>query len=162
MMRAMVRTAGCATALCGVCALSACGSSDFASYLIDGTADHALTLIRDKAYLWSDGWDLDLVVTSQPDCQRRHALKRSGDGNFKLNVYRSAEGAYILKQGKRWYVTELHSCRLQQYEEAPPAPGDLIGSFETRGGPLHFSPATAESKATAEESTPESPPAAPR
>jgi hypothetical protein len=151
--------AGHGLALCVAALLGACGGNDSASYLIDGTGDHALTLFRDKAFLWSDGWDLQLVVTNQPDCQRRHTLKRGGDGNFKLTVYRSGDGAYILKQGKRWYVTELRSCRLQQYEEAPPAPGDPIGAFDAKGGVLHFSPAMADAKSTPDDSPQEPAPA---
>ena len=129
--------------------LAACGSNDSASYLVDGTAEHALTLVRDKAYFWSGSWDLELVVANQPDCQRRHSLKPAAEGNFKLTVYRSGDGALILKQGKRWYVTDLRSCRLQQYAEQPPAPGEPIGIFEAKGAPLHFSLATAQSKADA-------------
>jgi hypothetical protein len=141
-----------AAALFSVCLLSACGSSDSTSYLIDGTADHALSLFRDKPFFWSDSWNLELVVTSQPDCQRRHVLKRGPDGNFKLLVYRTGDGAFILKQGKRWYVTELSKCQLQQFPEPPPVPGELIGLFEAKGGPLHFSLATADNKGATEAS----------
>jgi hypothetical protein len=123
--------------------LGGCGSNDSASYLVDGTADRALSLFRDKAFPWSSSWNLQLVVTAQPDCQRRHTLKRAADGRFSVSVYRTPDGAYILNQGKRWYVTELRNCQLQQYEEPPPAPGDLVGAFEQHGGELGFVAAAA-------------------
>jgi hypothetical protein len=144
-----------ATVLCSACLLSACGSADSTSYLIDGTADHALSLFRDKPFFWSDSWNLELVVTSQPDCQRRHVLKRGADGNFKMLVYRTQDGAFILKQGKRWYVTEIRKCQLQQFPEPPPEPGELVGQFEAKGVPLRFSLATPDSKAAAAENSQE-------
>ena len=54
-------------------ALAGCGSTDMASMPIQGS-DHSLTLVREKPYAWSAGWDLAVVVTRMPDCQRRHHL----------------------------------------------------------------------------------------
>jgi hypothetical protein len=116
--------------------LSAC-SSESSSYMIDG-GDRALTLVRDKPYLWSGSWEMDLVVTNLPDCQRRHKLKNAGDGNFKLQVFRPQEGGYILHHGKRWYVVELRGCQLQAYVEPPNEPGELMGTFEARDEPVRF------------------------
>jgi hypothetical protein len=116
--------------------LSAC-SSESSSYLIDG-GDTALTLLRDKPYLWSSSWEMALVVTHLPECQRRHKLKSAGDGNFKMEVYRPPEGGYILHHGKRWYVAELRGCQLQMYAEPPSEPGELIGTFEARDEPVRF------------------------
>jgi hypothetical protein len=133
----------CALALAGAALLAGCGSSDSASYLIDGTGAHALTLIRDRSYAWSDAWNLVLVVVNDPECQRRHELKPGGgNDNFKVEVYRAGAGAYILRQGKRWYVTDTAKCQLQQFKEPPPEPGELIGTFVTRGEPLHFAAAS--------------------
>jgi hypothetical protein len=133
--------------------LAACGASESSSCMIDG-ADNSLTLVRDKPYAWSGSWELAMVVTHLPDCQRRHRLKNGSDGNFRLEVYRPAEGAYILHYGKRWYVAELRSCRLQAYEEPPGEPGELVGNFETRGDPLHFVAATTPgAEGSAEKST---------
>jgi hypothetical protein len=123
-------------AVCCAGLLSAC-SSESSSYMIDG-GDTALTLLRDKPYLWSGSWEMALVVTHLPECQRRHKLKSAGDGNFKLEVYRPPEGGYILHHGKRWYVAELRGCQLQMYAEPPSEPGELIGAFEARDEPVRF------------------------
>jgi hypothetical protein len=112
-------------------------SSESSSYMIDG-GDTALTLLRDKPYLWSGSWEMALVVTHLPECQRRHKLKSAGDGNFKLEVYRPPEGGYILHHGKRWYVAEMRGCQLQMYAEPPSEPGELIGAFEARDEPVRF------------------------
>jgi len=138
--RIAVRAAAGLVVAAGV---AACGGADSASFLIDGTGDHALTLEREQPFLWSDRWNLQLVVNNQPECQRRHALKPAGDGKFRLTVYRTPDGAFILNLGKRWYVTELRSCRLQQYEDEPPAPGEPVGAFVGKGGALRFTTETA-------------------
>lgn len=117
--------------------LSGCGSSDSAAMLIDGPK-HSLTLIREKAYLWSDSWDLAMVVMRDPECTRRHHLKPAPDTSFKMEVYRPVDGGWILKQGKRWYIADTASCQLQQYKEPPPEPGNLVGAFQEKDGTLAF------------------------
>jgi hypothetical protein len=109
-----------------------------AAYLIDG-GDHSLTVERRKSYFWSSGWELDLVVARYPDCQRRYALKKAGEKVF-VYLFRVQPGVFILKQGKRWYVAETRECRFQQYEEEPPLPGELLGSFRVKGGTFGFVP----------------------
>jgi hypothetical protein len=117
--------------------LAACGSNGTASYLIDGT-DAALTLERNKDYLWTEKWELELVVRRNPDCQRRHALNPSGLTDPRVDVFTPAPQVYIIKQDKYWYVTDLKTCALQAYKEAPPEPGTLIGSFAEKDGVFKF------------------------
>ena len=117
--------------------LSGCGSSDTASYLIKG-APHSLSLIREKQFIWDSEWSVSLVTANSPECMRRHKLQPSPDGEFKVELYRSLEGNFILKQGNNWYVTETQKCRLQQFKEAPREPGDSLGSFEIKDDTLQF------------------------
>lgn len=119
--------------------LAGCGTGDSNSYMIDGNRDHALILIRDKQWMWSD-WEVAMIVAHLPDCQRRHSLKNvSKDVVFKMELYESLEGGYILHQGKRWYVADPVKCELQQFPEPPKEPGDLIGVFtDKEDGQLRF------------------------
>ena len=127
--------AGLATLL-----LAGCGSTETASFLLAG-AEVAITLERTKAYAWSDGWELNLVVRNNPECQRLHRLKDAADGGFKMEVYAAGErGVFILRQNKRWYVTDVKTCDLQQYKEAPPEPGKLVGSFQNRKDAFAYVP----------------------
>lgn len=132
--------------------LAGCGSSDSSTMPIEGS-DHSLTLIREKDYAWSSGWDLAVVVSHMPDCMRRHHLKHAGDGKFKMEVYRSPQGRWVLRQGKKWYIADSQTCQLQKFETAPPEPGAYVGVFEDKTGELKFNqspdlkkPATGESK----------------
>ena len=125
-----------ALAVAAAMILAGCGS-DSASYLIDGP-NLSLTLLREKPYFWSKNWELVLVATRRPDCMRRHDLKPAADSGFKLEVFRTLEGGYILKQGDNWYVTELRQCRLQAFPSRPTEPGDAVGAFEVKDGRLQF------------------------
>lgn len=117
--------------------LTGCGSSDSASYLIKGAA-HSLSLLREKQFLWDSEWDLSLVTSNNPECMRRHKLQPVPDGEFKVELFRSLEGNYILRQGNNWYVTETQKCRLQQFQAPPRESGDALGSFEIKDETLQF------------------------
>lgn len=134
--------------------LTACGSSDSASYMIDGP-DLSLTLVRNQTYAWSDEWELELVTTHMPDCMRRNRLKPAPDAGFTLQVFRALEGGYILKQGNNWYVTETRRCQLQAFQAPPAQPGDALGAFAIKDQRLQF---VAAQKPPA----PPAPPAAPQ
>lgn len=121
-------------------ALSACGREDAASYMIDGPR-HSLSLLRDKPFAWSKGWELKFVTTNMPDCLRRHKLVRASDKNFRLDLYQTFDGgAFIINIKSHWFVTEMKKCQLQKFETPPPEPGTLIGSFEDKEDGLQFVP----------------------
>jgi hypothetical protein len=117
--------------------LAGCGSSDTASFMIDGS-DTALTLERIKPYAWSDGWELELIVRRNPDCQRRHTLKAATSDAPKVELYTPEPYVFIVRQAKRWYVTDMKTCQLQAFKEAPPLPGTLVGVFQEKDGILKF------------------------
>jgi hypothetical protein len=102
----------------------------------------ALTVERTKPNFWGDGWDLSLVTRRNPECQRRYALKRTAGSAVKVEVYSPEPGVYILRQGKRWYVTELAKCGFDTFKEPPPEPGELLGVFQEKAGVFKFIEAT--------------------
>jgi hypothetical protein len=116
--------------------LSGC-SVEPASYLIAGS-EVALTVERTKPNFWTEGWELSLVTRRNPECQRRYALKRTVGNNVRVEVYNAEPGVYILRQGKRWYVTELTKCGFDTFKEPPPEPGELLGAFQEEAGVFKF------------------------
>ena len=122
------------TLLCGC-------SAEPASYLIAGS-EIALTVERTMPNFWSDSWELSLVTRRNPECQRRYALKRTAGRSVKVEVYSPESGVYILRQGKRWYVTELANCGFDTFTEPPPEPGELLGAFQEKAGVFKFVEAT--------------------
>ena len=131
-------------ALLAVALLAGCGAEP-ASYLI-ATSEVALTVERTKSYFWSDGWELALITRRNPECQRRYHLKKSAGGSLRVEVYSPEPGVYILRHGKRWYVTELKSCGFDTFKDPPPEPGDLVGSFEEKDGVFKFVAAEGKGK----------------
>jgi hypothetical protein len=120
---------------CCALLLAAC-SAEPAAYLISGT-DVCLTVERIRPNFWTKKWDLSLVVRRNPDCQRRYTLKPTS-GSVRVDVYTPQPGVYILRQNTRWYVTELKSCGFEAYQEPPPEPGDLVGTFQEKAGVFTF------------------------
>ncbi len=116
--------------------LSACGNSQQAAFMM-GSGDRSLSITRQQAYYGSD-WTTELVVAGMPACMRRHPMPGVVVERLKMDVYRPTPGVFILNTGKRWYVTELKSCQLQQYKEPPPSPGDLIGTFQVKDSELVY------------------------
>jgi len=117
--------------------LAGCGKGDSASYLVGGNRDHSLSLVREKAWYWSD-WEVFLVVTRQPECMRRHAIaKSSAKAEFKVDMY-DADGAYVLRTGSHWYVAETGKCQMQEYPAPPPEPGSPVGTWTDSSGQLRF------------------------
>lgn len=112
-------------------------------FKIEG-GNHSLTVERNQPYFWSEGWELNLIVTRFPECQRRYPLKKSGE-KVRVDLYSPESGVFILNQGKRWYVAETKECRMQQYEEAPAEPGQFLGAFRVKNGVFGFVP-TGEDK----------------
>lgn len=116
--------------------LSGC-VNDTASYMIDGR-DHALTLLREQPYFWSDNTNLGLVVARLPDCQRRYPMKPAPLPQTQVSLYEIAPMQYQVQQGSNWYAVETQGCTLQALTAAPEAQGKLLGSFERKDGKLRF------------------------
>lgn len=118
--------------------LAGCGGGDAASMVLGGNKDHSLALTRERNFVWSD-WTVYLVISNYPDCARRHPLKPVSSGaTLKVEVYRDALDAFVLRQGKRWYVAEPKTCQFQQFKEPPEEPGELLGRFVEVDGALQF------------------------
>jgi len=122
--------------LFSVLLLAAC-SKDPAAYMIAGS-EVAITVERIQSNFWSSGWELDLIVRQHPNCQRRHHLKPTSGSSVKVDVYSPERGIFILRQGKRWYVTDLRTCGFDTFKEPPPEPGELMGTFREKDGVFKF------------------------
>lgn len=124
--------------LLGLLALSLAGcAKEPAAYEIAGP-EIALTVERIKPNFWTSGWELDVIARQHPNCQRRHHLKPTKSEKVQVDVYTPARGVYILRQGKRWYVTDLRTCALETFKEPPPEPGELVGTFMEKNGAFKF------------------------
>lgn len=131
--------------------LSAC-VNDGATYEIDGTREHTLSLIREQPYFWDGKVNLFLVVSRMPACMRRHSMG-TGTERTRVEIYQVPSGAFIVKVGKRLYATETQTCESFARMDAEPAEGmgTLMGTFRLRKGELVFVKEEAPEAADAEE-----------
>ncbi len=118
--------------------LTAC-INDGATYEIDGTREHVLSLIREQPYPWDPKVNLYLVVSRMPACLRRHNLG-TGTEKTRVEVYQVPSGAFIVKVGKRMFATETQTCEsfAKMDSEPPEGMGQLMGTFRVKKGELVF------------------------
>lgn len=118
--------------------LTAC-INDGATYEIDGTREHVLSLIREQPYPWDPKVNLYLVVSRMPACLRRHNLG-TGTEKTRVEVYQVPSGAFIVKVGKRMFATETQTCEsfAKMDSEPPEGMGQLMGTFRIKKGELVF------------------------
>ncbi len=138
-------------ALCALPLLAAC-INDGATYEIDNTREHVLSLIREQPYFWDGKVELSLVVSRMPACMRRHSLG-TGTEKTRVEVYQVPSGAFIIKVGKRLYATETRTCEsfARMDEEPADGLGTLKGTFRVKNGELIFAKEEAPGSAEAEE-----------
>lgn len=118
--------------------LTAC-INDGATYEIDGTREHVLSLIREQPYPWDSKVNLYLVVSRMPACMRRHNLG-TGTEKTRVEVYQVPSGAFVIKVGKKMFATETQTCEsfAKMDSEPPEGIGQLMGTFRVKKGELVF------------------------
>jgi hypothetical protein len=118
--------------------LTAC-VNDGATYEIDNTREHVLSLIREQPYFWDSKVELYLVVSRMPACMRRHSIGPAA-ANTKVEVYQVPSGAFIIKAGKKMFATETQTCVnfARMDSEPPEGMGQLMGTFRVKKGELVF------------------------
>jgi len=118
--------------------LTAC-VNDGATYEIDGTREHVLSLIREQPYFWDSKVEFYLVVSRMPACMRRHSLG-TGTDKTRVEVYQVPSGAFIVKVGKKMFATETQTCESFATMDSEPAEGmgQLMGTFRVKKGELVF------------------------
>lgn len=131
--------------------LSAC-VNDGATYEIDNTREHVLSLIREQPYFWDSKVNLYMVVSRMPACMRRHSMGAFTE-KTRVEVYQVPSGAFIIKAGKKMFATETQTCESFAKMDAEPAEGmgTLMGTFRMKKGELVFVKADDADKSAAEE-----------
>ncbi|MDD2873671.1 MAG: hypothetical protein PHG21_08580 [Azoarcus sp.] len=123
--------------------LSACENSAVA-YSIEGK-EHAITLLREQPYFWSDEVTQYVVAARLPKCQRKVRIHPGLTRMTDLEVYEAGYQMWALHQGARWYLASTEECKVQDWDNPDGnPPGVLKGHFHMKDGDPVFSPAMAE------------------
>ena len=126
--------------------LAACENEGIA-FLINGSKEESIALMREQRWFWSDEVEQSIVVSRMPTCLRRHEIKPGVAGSVKIEVYEAGDYLWALKQGKNWYLAGTEKCEFQRWKDAPETPpGKLVGTFTRKDGRLQFVPADAAPK----------------
>lgn len=115
-----------------------------ASYSIDESKNHSISLVREQNLPWLGEVHQRLVVARFPECQRRFDIAASGAEMARLDLYEVAPLLYAAQQGQAWYALGTEQCVVQTFkpEDRPSSPpGRLVGSFVKKEGALVFEPA---------------------
>lgn len=131
--------------------LTAC-VNDAATYEIDNTREHVLSLIREQPYFWDSKVELYLIVSRMPACMRRHSMG-TGTEKTRVEVYQVPSGAFIIKVGKRMFATETQTCESFAKMDSEPLEGmgELKGVFRQKKGELVFVKEESASQTDADE-----------
>lgn len=131
--------------------LTAC-VNDAATYEIDNTREHVLSLIREQPYFWDSKVELYLIVSRMPACMRRHSMG-TGTEKTRVEVYQVPSGAFIIKAGKRMFATETQTCESFAKMDSEPLEGmgELKGVFRQKKGELVFVKEESASQTDADE-----------
>lgn len=137
----MIRPAPAVLALAVAAVLAGCKDQS-ASMMISGP-EHALTLSARQPYPWSREFVLEVVMARLPECHRRSRMDGASADEFRVDVFRPAEGVYaepilLLQQGGEHYALSTRSCEMQRFSKPPTEIGSRLGSFALDGGELKF------------------------
>lgn len=124
--------------------LTAC-VNDGATYEIDNSREHVLSLIREQPYFWDSKVNLYLVVSRMPSCMRRHSIGPATE-KTKVEIYQVPSGAFIVRAGKKMFATETQTCESFAKMDGEPVEGmgKLMGTFRVKKGVLVFEKEAAE------------------
>lgn len=144
-------------ACCVMPLLAACENS--ATAFRQEGRNHAIMLVREQPYFWSEKIDQYIVASNLPECQRRVRIYPGVKPLMEMRVYWAGDHLWALHQGRRWYlVSTAPRCQVQDWDnEEGKEPGALLGRFvwsKTENAPVFV-----EEKAAAP--APEGQPAAP-
>jgi len=138
----MARGAHWALGLLAAGLLAGC-VNDTASYRIDDSREHTILLHRIQEWPWQDTVKLTIAANRLPEC-RGGIDVREIPIDARPELYEAPpvypEPIYILKIGARHFAVSTASCRVQEFDEAPPELGRKLGIFTEQDGRFGFQP----------------------
>ncbi|MCL2161889.1 MAG: hypothetical protein FWH56_08440 [Betaproteobacteria bacterium] len=117
--------------------LVACENS--ATSMMIENKDHALVLVREQPYFWSDKVEQYIVASHLPDCQRRVKIHPDRAAMTPVVVYEADHLLWALNQGGRWYLASTEECLVHDWDNpGGQPPGAVVGGFVQRNGKTVF------------------------
>ena len=119
--------------------LAGCENSATA-YMVEGS-QHALILVREQPYFWTDTVNQAVIASRLPACQRRVTIHPDATTLTEMEVFEAGDRLWALHQGARWYLASTERCQVQDWSAPAAPPGPLVGVFRVKAGAAVFEPA---------------------
>jgi len=101
--------------------------------------NHALVLVREQPYFWSDKVEQYVVASRLPGCQRRVRIHLDKTVMTPMAVYEAGYLLWALNQGGRWYLASTEECQVQDWDNpGGQPPGAVVGRFGQHNGKIVF------------------------
>ncbi len=124
--------------LAGVLPLLAACENSATAYMVDGR-EHAVMLVREQMYFWSDKVEQAVIVSRLPQCQRRIGIHDGTVPMQEMEVFHAGDNLWALHQGGRWYLASTEVCRVENWDNpGGEAPGPRVGRFVAGDGKPKF------------------------
>ena len=137
--------------------LTGCENSGV-SYMIEGDNNHSISLLREQNLPWGEV-EQQLVPARYPVCQRRVAINTDTKRFTEMKLYQNDTRLFVANQGSNWWAVGTEACKVQKFDAPPADPGDLVGSFQKKGGKIVFVPVPASAPVTSPVTSPATSPA---
>ena len=104
-----------------------------ASYYINDTKEHSLTVRIEQRYFWEDQVEVSVVASRWPECVRVFPLTRMAVDEVVLELFDTGENTYTFRSGTQLWQVETQGCT-QKAAPAPEAMGEPVGVFRVGEG----------------------------
>lgn len=104
-----------------------------ASYYINDSKEHSLTVRVEQRYFWEDQVELTVVASRWPDCVRVFQLITMPVDEVVLELFDAGDNTYTFRSGTQLWQVETQTCT-QKAAPAPEAMGEPVGVFRVGEG----------------------------
>jgi len=103
--------------------------NDSATFYVDGSREHTLTVRRQQEYFWKEDAQYTLMAARLPDCQRAIALGEMPLEGLDFELFASGDNVWSLRAGKYVWQVETQGCTLVSEGGSTTATGAKLGTY---------------------------------
>jgi hypothetical protein len=107
--------------------------NDSATFYVDESREHTLTVRRQQAYFWKEDAQYTLMTARLPDCQRAIALGEMPLEDLEFELFASGDNVWSLRAGKYVWQVDTQACTLLAEGGDTVASGTKLGTFAAQG-----------------------------
>lgn len=114
-------------------------TNDSATFYVDSTREHTLTVRRQQEFFWKEDAQYTLMAARLPDCQRAIPLGEMPLEGLDFELFASGDNVWSLRAGKYVWQVETQGCSLVAEGGDTVATGTKLGTFTVGGKKVKMS-----------------------